>query len=285
MFDDTVGLKSRLGAGTPVRRYPGCRPGRDGPDPSVPNAQQRQRAAEQTLRRQSESLALAVHELRSPLMPIQNVAALMSRGPGAVDLAKLAAVLDRQVRHLTRLIDDLLDASRIATGRMHVRRARIDLLRLLGETAEACMPAMNARAQHFTACIPEGALIVDADEARLVQVFTNLLHNASKFTPREGAITLTCAVEARDDVTDVVISVADNGVGITPSALPSIFEPFVQDPHAVLFAADGLGIGLALVRELVQAHGGTVAATSPGPGQGSRFTVRLPLARTTGADP
>lgn len=229
-------------------------------------------------RRESESLALAVHELRGPLGPIRNVSALLAGGGDTIPLAKLASLLDRQVRHMARLIDDLLDVSRIETGRLHVSRTRIDLVRLLGLVVEASLPAMNARTQHFTVCIPAEPLMVDADEVRLTQAFTNLLNNASKYTPENGEITLTCTVErngAESDIASVIVS--DNGVGITSAALPTIFEPFVQDQHAVRFSAEGLGIGLTLVRELVQAHGGTVTAASPGPGCGSRFEVRLPL--------
>jgi signal transduction histidine kinase len=245
-------------------------------------AQHRQLVAEQMLRRQTESLALAVHELRGPLGPMQNVSALLAKGGGAIELDKLASLLDRQVRTMARLIDDLLDVSRVATGKLHLRRTRIDLARLLAHTVEAWLPSMSARAQHFTAFIPSGPLMVDADEVRLMQVFMNLLQNASKYTPQMGAISLTCAVEAGAGMPGtVVVTVADNGVGITSTALSRIFEPFVQDQHAVQFAADGLGIGLTLVRELVQAHGGKVAAVSPGPGFGSQFVVRLPLLEKT----
>lgn len=280
MHDDAILTNTgRTRAGPPVRRDAGHATGSDASDARLLDALERQQLAEQTLRRQTESLAQAVHELRGPLMPLRNVCALLAKGPGAVDLAKLATVLDRQVQHMSRLIDDLLDASRMATGRLHVRPARIDLVALLGQIVDAFQPSMNARAQRFTASIPQGSLVVDADEVRLAQVFTNLLHNASKYTPQGGAITLSCTVEAGHGLSYVAIAIADNGVGITSTALPKVFEPFVQDSHAVGFAADGLGIGLALVRELVRAHGGTVAATSPGPGRGSRFTVRLPLAR------
>lgn len=236
-------------------------------------------AAEQALVRQSESLARAVHELRGPLMPTLGVSALLARGGQAVDPARLASVLDRQVRHMSRLIDDLLDASRVATGRLRVERRPLDLASLLGQVLEARRPLVDGRRQHLHVHLPDGPLALQGDEVRLAQVFTNLLDNASKYTPPEGEITLTCTREGGPEAPGTaVVTIADNGVGISAAGLATVFEPFVQEPHAVAFHAEGLGIGLCLVRELVRAHGGTVSAASAGPGQGSRFTVRLPLA-------
>ncbi len=247
---------------------------------AVLDAQRLQMLAEEALRRQTEALALAVHELRNPLMPIRTVAAMLAKSIEIRDPGQLGVVLERQVAHMVRLIDDLMDASRAATGKLHVRWAQVDLAQVFAHVVDICQPAMDGRTQRFTAYVPGGPNIVDGDGVRLTQVFANLLQNASKYTPRGGAIVLTFTVEAIDKRTRVaVIKIADNGIGITPEALPMIFEPFVQDPHAIGFANDGLGVGLTLVRELVQAHGGTVSATSPGAGLGSEFVVRLPMTR------
>lgn len=246
----------------------------DSPPPRPP-----QPGAEARLRRQTELMARAVHELRGPLMPILGVSALLAKGGGSTDPGRLASMLDRQVRHLSRLIDDLLDASRLATGRLRLQCARVDLVALLGQVVDACRPWMIERRQHFAVHLPEAPLFVEADEVRLAQVFANLLHNASKYTPQRGEITLRCKVEEGGPAAGTaVVTVCDSGVGISAAALSTIFDPFVQEPHAVEFDAQGLGIGLALVRELVQAHGGTVAASSAGRDAGSRFEVRLPLA-------
>ena len=242
-------------------------------------AQALQMVAVEALRRQTEALALAVHELRNPLMPIRTVAALLAKVQDIDQLPRLSAIIERQVMHMTRVIDDLLDAARVATGKLHLDRARIDLREVFANVVDVCQPMMDGRAQAFVARLPDRPLVVEGDVIRLTQVFTNLLANASKYTPVDGSIALDCRVDAPGAGTGAaVITLTDNGIGISPEALPMIWEPFVQDPLAIGFSKDGLGVGLTLVRELVQAHGGSVGAASAGAGQGSKFTVVLPLA-------
>jgi len=236
-------------------------------------------AAEEALRRQTEALALAAHELRGPLMPMRAVAALLAKSPSVDDLQRLGAMLDRQVTLMARLIDDLLDTSRVATGKLHLDRQRLDLQDVFGAALDMCRPAMEARRQRFVAQLPAGALVVDGDALRLTQVFANLLNNASKYTPEHGLIALSCHFDCLPSgALGVVVRVSDNGIGISAQAMPTIFEPFVQDALAIGFSKEGLGVGLTLVRELVQAHGGSVMAFSAGEGQGSDFSVGLPLA-------
>ena len=237
------------------------------------------RMAEEALRRQTEALALAAHELRNPLMPIRTVAALLGNATNLDQLPRLGAVIERQVMHMTRMIDDLLDAARAATGKLHVDRTLMDLRDVFDNVRDACKPATDMRLQTFELHVPDRPLVLEGDLVRLTQVFANIVNNASKYTPLHGAIALDCRVSSRGaGPGEVVVVVADNGIGISREALPMIWEPFVQDPLAIGFSKEGLGIGLTLVRELVQAHAGSVAAASAGEGQGSAFTVRLPLA-------
>jgi signal transduction histidine kinase len=174
---------------------------------------------------------------------------------------------------MSRMVGDLLDVSRVNTGKLRIERHTIDLIQLLDEVVDACRPAMDARLQHFNIVLPVQSIEVHGDPQRLAQIFNNLLDNASKYTPASGDIRLAAAVVG----SDVQVTVSDNGIGISPLALESIFDPFVQDPHAAEFDASGLGIGLTVVRELVEAHRGTVRVTSPGKGFGSQFKVTLPL--------
>ena len=236
--------------------------------------------AEEALRRQTQALALAAHELRSPLMPIRTVASLLEHVVDLDQLPRMGAVVARQVAHLARLVDDLLDASRVATGKLHLRRGRADLLDVIDQAIDTCRPAIDARRQHFVIDVPGQAAALEGDAVRLVQVFTNLLQNASKYTPAGGGLVLTCCVleACAGRAPTAVVTISDNGIGISAETLPLVFEPFVQDAHAVGFSKDGMGIGLTLVREIVLAHAGRVTAESPGAGMGSRFTVTLPLA-------
>ncbi len=227
-----------------------------------------------THRRQITFLGTVAHELRNPLTPILQAAELMCR-PTTDDprLVRLQGVIKRQVAHMTRLIEDLLDGTRISTGKFHLERGTVDLASVLAAAAETCRPAMMQRLQHFAMGATHGPIPVHGDEVRLTQVFTNLLDNASKYTPTGGVISLvTDTIEGY-----VVVTVLDNGVGITEEALPKIFDLFVQDAHALQIHSGGLGIGLAVVRELVEAHGGTVVAISAGRDRGSRFVVTLPM--------
>jgi diguanylate cyclase (GGDEF)-like protein len=237
-------------------------------------AQGLQAAAEQAQARLMEVLAVVAHELRSPLGPIRHAAALL--GQGRVDqqlLHRVQGVIERQVAHLARLVDDLLDVSRAHSGRFTLERQTVDMAELIDQAVHACRPALYARLQHLEVRVPSDALQVDGDPVRLMQILNNLLDNASKYTQVGGEIGL-CVTVAEGAL---AMAVTDNGIGISADALPRVFEPFVQDKHAVDFNGTGLGIGLTVVRELVDAHGGSVVASSAGSRLGSRFVVTLPL--------
>lgn len=242
---------------------------------AVLGARDRQDAAELAQHRQTEFLGVLAHELRNPLGPISNAAAIlgrMSSNEGPV-LARMQDLIERQVAQMSRLIGDLLDGTRASTGKFRLESRVLDMAGVIDEAGEGCRPAMERRRQHFTIQRPPGPLQVSGDPARLAQILANLLDNASKYTPEGGEITFSAAVAGEH----LVITVADSGIGISADALPRVFEPFVQDQNARDFNGVGLGIGLSVVRELVAAHGGTVEASSAGAGKGSRFTVRLGL--------
>jgi len=241
-------------------------------------AQELQSAAEHAHRQQAEFMAVLAHELRSPLMPIRTAAGLLGRLP-AGELAKVQAIIERQVAHLSRLVGDLLDVSRVVTGKLRLDIGSVDLADTIEQVVGTCRPAMDTRHQHLQLGLPSHALPMRGDPVRLAQVVNNLLDNASKYTPDGGMIALSAVVVDRN----IVMTVSDDGIGIAPEALPHVFEPFVQDAHATRFNGAGLGIGLALVRELVEGHGGSVVASSAGTGLGSQFVVTLPLAGV-GAD-
>jgi PAS domain S-box-containing protein len=225
-------------------------------------------------RRKDEFLATLAHELRGPLAPIRNAAHILQRHPGP-DPADAAAreVIARQVRQMARLIDDLLDVSRITLGRLELKRERVELGGVVAQAVEAARPFADAAGHTLTHTLPADPVVLDADPARLAQVFANLLTNACKYTDRGGRVTLAAAREGDA----VVVRVADTGIGIAPDHLSRLFEMFSQAAPAVERSQGGLGIGLALVRGLVEMHGGSIVASSGGPGTGSEFTVRLPV--------
>ncbi len=228
--------------------------------------------AEAASRAKDEFLAMLGHELRNPLAPIVTALELMKlRSDGRV--SREQEVIERQAHHLIRLVDDLLDVSRVTRGILELRRQKVDLREVLAKATEIASPLLEIRRHHFEVhAPPRGALSLDADEARLAQVVANLLTNAAKYTPMGGHIVL----EARRDGPDLVLEVRDDGTGIAPEMLPRIFDLFVQGRQSMDRGEGGLGIGLALVRSLIQLHGGTVSAQSAGPGKGSVFSVRLP---------
>jgi PAS domain S-box-containing protein len=235
-------------------------------------------AAEETLReadrRKDEFLAMLAHELRNPLSAIGSAVALLrAKGPADPDLVWGHDVIDRQTAHLTRLIDDLLDVSRITRGKVQLRRQPLDLRDVIGRAVEGVRPFIDSKRHELTLALPDSPLPADADPARLEQVVGNLLANATKYTDEEGRITLSAGREGGE----AVIRVRDSGVGIPADQLPHIFGLFAQVDTSLDRSQGGLGIGLTLVRSLVELHGGSVAAASDGPGQGSEFTVRLPL--------
>jgi signal transduction histidine kinase len=225
---------------------------------------------EQANRAKDEFLAMLGHELRNPLSPIFTALQLMRLRGGDVML-KERTIIERQVKHMARLVDDLLDVSRVARGKVALSRAPIEMAEVLSKALETVSPALEERAHQLSVSVPARGLMVDGDDERLAQVFANLLNNAAKFTEPGGRIQIVA--EARDG--RARISVRDNGVGIDASQLPHIFDMFVQARDG---ARGGLGIGLSIVRNLVALHGGTVTARSDGPGRGSEFIIELPLA-------
>lgn len=237
------------------------------------SAQDLQASAEHTLEQQRNILTLVAHELRNPLTPISMIAGRLVRVPSE-ELPRMQALIEGQVRHMSRLVDDLLDVSRASTGKLRLDRRIVDMVQIIHEAIEVCSPVMTAHHLHFTTELPKCALAVNGDPVRLTQILGNLLGNAAKYTPAGGNVTLSVTTEADG----LKMSICDDGIGISAKALPFIFEPFVQDVHAVGFNGAGLGIGLTVVRELVEAHGGTVIGLSDGDGKGSTFIVTLPLA-------
>ena len=233
--------------------------------------------AEAATAAKDEFLAMLGHELRNPLAPILTALELMKlRGDGR--LSREQEVIDRQTRHLTRLVDDLLDVSRITRGKVELRKQPIEVRDVLAKATEIASPLLEQRRHHFEVQAPPRGLRLHADEARLAQVVANLLTNSAKYTEPGGHISLS----ARREGDEAVIEVRDDGVGIGPGLLPRIFDLFVQGRQSSDRAEGGLGIGLALVRNLVAMHGGTVEAQSEGTGRGSTFIVRLPaLARSS----
>lgn len=237
-------------------------------------AQEQQEQGQDMLRRQVSFLAMVAHELRNPLAPISTAAELLHRAHTDEPLLlRLQLVIQRQVAHLSRLVEDLLDGSRVGTGKLRLECRTLQMNEVFESAVATCRPALDMLRQRLTAQWPAGPLAVHGDAVRLAQVFGNLLDNASKYTPQGGHIALTAVV--RDE--SLVVTVTDSGIGISAQALPHLFDLFMQDTHALARHHRGLGIGLAVVRELVEAHGGTVVARSGGHDQGSEFEVTLPL--------
>jgi PAS domain S-box-containing protein len=226
-------------------------------------------------RRKDEFLAILAHELRNPLAPIRNSLHILrltaSEDPTT---QRIGEMLERQVTHLVRLVDDLLEVSRITRGKVELRKEQVEVAAVVRSAVETSDPLIEAAGHQLALALPSEPLILEGDPVRLAQVLANLLNNAAKFTPPGGQIWLTVRGEGHD----VVLSVRDTGRGIPQDMLPHVFELFTQVDHAASRAQGGLGIGLALVRSLVEMHGGSVQAVSAGPGTGSEFIVRLPLA-------
>jgi PAS domain S-box-containing protein len=226
-------------------------------------------------RRKDEFLAMLAHELRNPLAPIRSALHVVQmRGPERRQAVRQAwDVMERQVENLVRLVDDLLDISRISQGKIKLERRPVDVATIVSRAVESSRPLIDARKHELAVTLPEQPLRVEADVTRMAQVILNLLNNAAKYTPEGGRIHVT-VVKGREEV---AIRVKDTGMGIPAEILPKLFDLFAQEERTLNRAEGGLGIGLALVRRLTTLHGGTVQASSAGPGQGSEFVVRLPL--------
>ncbi len=224
--------------------------------------------------RKDEFLATLAHELRNPLAPIRYSLALMKMARDEASMSRTQAVIERQVGMMARLIDDLLDLSRINRGLIQLRRETVPLGGLMQAAVEATRPALEAGRHRFELHLPEAGVRLDADPARIVQAIGNLLANAAKYTPDGGHISLA----ARSVGGEAIVEVSDDGAGIPPEQLGSLFTMFTQLPHTAARSQGGLGIGLALVRSLVEGHGGSVRVSSPGADLGSVFTLVLPLA-------
>jgi PAS domain S-box-containing protein len=232
-------------------------------------------ALEEADLRRNEFLAMLSHELRNPLAPIKNALSVMRLcGVSEPSLDWARTVVERQVSHLTRLVDDLLDVSRIAVGKITLQRKPLDVSQVLTGAVEASRPLIDSRGHRLTVVAPSEPLLIEGDLTRLSQTLTNLLNNAAKYTPEGGEIWLTAGKEEGM----AVIRVRDTGVGIPADLLPDIFDLFTQGERGLDRAEGGLGIGLTLAQRLVKLHGGSIEALSEGPGQGSELVVRLPLA-------
>ena len=223
-------------------------------------------------RRKDEFLATLAHELRNPLAPIRNGLDILRASPTVGNAEEVRDMMDRQLSHLVRLVDDLLDVSRVSQGKIELRKARIALSDVFKTAIEASEPQITAERHELKVELPDTPIWLDADLTRLSQVVSNLLNNAAKYTPEGGTIVLSARLE-RDEV---LIAVADNGIGIRSDMLPRVFDLFTQVGDNLHRSHGGLGIGLALVKQLVEMHGGVILAESAGPGKGSTFRLRLP---------
>ena len=239
-------------------------------------------------RRKSEFLATLAHELRNPLAPIRNGLELMrmqaagnlagrAANPALVD--NVRAMMERQVNHMVHLVNDLLDIARVSSGKLVLQMRRVDLREAIATAVETSRPLIDANGHRLEVDVPDLALDVEADPVRISQVVSNLLSNAAKYTPHGGRIVLAARIEGET----LAISVQDNGIGIGAESLGAVFDMFTQVERSLTRSNGGLGIGLSLVRSLVELHGGSVLAESDGVGQGSTFTVRLPLAHAAPA--
>jgi two-component system CheB/CheR fusion protein len=229
---------------------------------------------QEAVRRRDQFLAMLSHELRNPLGAIVTATSMLkTNGAGGLRPGRLFEILDRQSQQMARLLDDLLEASRVTQNKIELRRSVVDLGAIAREAADAIRGQMDAQGIRFSTHIPPEPIYVDGDPARLQQIQVNLLNNAAKYTPRDGHVDL----EVTGEADAAVIRVRDDGMGIPGNMLESVFELFVQSNRTLDRAAGGLGVGLTLVRSLVAMHGGSVVAQSDGEGRGSEFVVRLPL--------
>jgi signal transduction histidine kinase len=252
---------------------------------SLRESEQRYRQLAEKLKdeaqRKDEFLAMLAHELRNPLAPVRNALQIIKMPEASLkDVAKAREMMERQLQHLVRLVDDLLDVSRIMRNRIELHKERVELATVFARAVETAQPAIDVQGHVLNVSLPTEPIAVEGDVMRLAQVVSNLLVNAAKYTDKAGQIWLSG--EREDE--QAVIRVRDTGIGIDPKLLPEVFDLFVQSDRSLARSQGGLGIGLTLVRRLVELHGGSVTASSPGLGHGSEFVVRLdalPTARVT----
>lgn len=225
-------------------------------------------------RKKDEFIALLAHELRNPLAPVRNGLQILElAGDDRETVTRVRAMMDRQLAHMVRLIDDLLDVSRMNRNKLHLQRNRVSLDDVIANAVETVRPAIETARHQLSISLPAEPILLDADLTRLAQVISNLLSNSAKYTPPGGEIWLTAERQQQE----ILITVRDTGIGIPPTALNRIFDMFSQVPRSLEQSTGGLGIGLALVKALVEMHGGTVGVTSDWPGKGTTFNIRLPL--------
>ena len=258
---------------SPVRNEEGTVVGASKIARDIGERKRAERLLREAERHKDEFLAVLAHELRNPLAPLRNAAELLCRQSPTARIRMACEIIDRQLRQMTRLVDDLLDVSRIAAGRVELDIDVIDMGQLLGMAAAALQPTFDAAQQQVTLTIPTEPLNVHGDPVRLLQVFSNLLQNATKYTPRGGNV----RVDLQRNASDAVVRVIDDGIGIPTHMLDKIFDLFAQVDPSDRRARSGLGIGLTLAKRLVELHGGTIQAHSSGKDSGSEFIVRLPL--------
>ena len=235
-------------------------------------------------RRKDEFLAMLAHELRNPLAAIMTALGILERKPTEdAKESRMRSIIHRQTHHLARLVDDLLDVSRITRGKVELRPGRMDLRLVLQQVLALMRPVAEGRGLTLESSLPERPLWLNADATRLEQVFMNLVDNATKYTDAGGSIFVHASQEGVDGNARAVVRIQDTGIGIPPHKMSAIFELFTQVDESLERSRGGLGIGLTLVRSLVEMHGGTVSAASPGHGKGSEFVVKLPLAASVPA--
>src|SRR5688572_4570288 len=266
-------------SGTPRLDSSGQAIGFAGTSPDITEIYESREALRETDRRKNEFLATLAHELRNPLAPARNSLQIMRMARHDPEIMERAlGTLERQIAHMVRLIDDLVDVSRISRGMIELRRERVDLAAVLNSAVEASRPLLDQYGHTFTLKLPGEPLFVDGDPVRLGQIFSNLLHNAAKYTGKGGRIHLSATRRAGD----VIVRVEDNGVGIPAAMLPRIFDMFAQVDRSLDRYSGGLGIGLSVVKRLVEMHEGAVQARSDGPGRGTEFIVQLPISMVSG---
>lgn len=253
-----------------------------GTSQDITQRKQDEEALREADRRKNEFLAILAHELRNPLTPIRNAVAILKLDSSSNPNVRAAQnLIDRQLQHLVRLIDDLMDMSRITHGNLQLRQEHIPLTSTLQHAIDAARPQIEKAKQVMTIDLPQSPIYINADSVRMTQVFLNLLNNASKYTESGGHIELC----AKRDGANAVVIITDNGIGIQPEFLPNLFDLFSQAPSPRTQGSEGLGVGLSLARVLTEMHGGTIEGQSDGAGKGSRFIVRIPALDEQRPDP